>query len=381
MEKKGIGKMRKKVLAASLALALAAAMIGGCGNSRDNDTAPEATTTESQAQTTATVDYSQGLNEDGTLAGNDGNYVTLCDYSAIEIPESEITVEDSEVDTEVDSLMANFQTENQIKDRAVKDGDVVNIDYVGTIDGKEFDGGSAEGANLTIGSGSFIDDFEDQLIGHKPGEEVQVKVTFPDDYSTEDVAGKDAVFATTINYISETVTPDLTDDFVKENLQEAYGYTSVDDMRKKIRQNLENNNKYNYVWTYMMDNSTFEEIPKELVEPQLNVMIDGLEASLSLQGATLEDYLTSSGYEDEEELRDAYYADCENMVKTYLIADKVAKEQNLQATDEEVTSYFKEFYNTDNYDSYVDYYTRPYINRTVLNNMVTENLADMAQVK
>lgn len=381
MEKKGIGKMRKKVLAASLALALAAAMIGGCGNSRDNDTAPEATTTESQAQTTATVDYSQGLNEDGTLAGNDGNYVTLCDYSAIEIPESEITVEDSEVDTEVDSLMANFQTENQIKDRAVKDGDVVNIDYVGTIDGKEFDGGSAEGANLTIGSGSFIDDFEDQLIGHKPGEEVQVKVTFPDDYSSEDVAGKDAVFATTINYISETVTPDLTDDFVKENLQEAYGYTSVDDMRKKIRQNLENNNKYNYVWTYMRDNSTFEEIPKELVEPQLNVMIDGLEASLSLQGATLEDYLTSSGYEDEEELRDAYYADCENMVKTYLIADKVAKEQNLQATDEEVTSYFKEFYNTDNYDSYVDYYTRPYINRTVLNNMVTENLADMAQVK
>lgn len=381
MEKKGIGKMRKKVLAASLALALAAAMIGGCGNSRDNDTAPEATTTESQAQTTATVDYSQGLNEDGTLAGNDGNYVTLCDYSAIEIPESEITVEDSEVDTEVDSLMANFQTENQIKDRAVKDGDVVNIDYVGTIDGKEFDGGSAEGANLTIGSGSFIDDFEDQLMGHKPGEEVQVKVTFPDDYSSEDVAGKDAVFATTINYISETVTPDLTDDFVKENLQEAYGYTSVDDMRKKIRQNLENNNKYNYVWTYMMDNSTFEEIPKELVEPQLNVMIDGLEASLSLQGATLEDYLTSSGYEDEEELRDAYYADCENMVKTYLIADKVAKEQNLQATDEEVTSYFKEFYNTDNYDSYVDYYTRPYINRTVLNNMVTENLADMAQVK
>ena len=373
--------MRKKVLAASLALALAAAMIGGCGNSRDNDTAPEATTTESQAQTTATVDYSQGLNEDGTLAGNDGNYVTLCDYSAIEIPESEITVEDSEVDTEVDSLMANFQTENQIKDRAVKDGDVVNIDYVGTIDGKEFDGGSAEGANLTIGSGSFIDDFEDQLIGHKPGEEVQVKVTFPDDYSSEDVAGKDAVFATTINYISETVTPDLTDDIVKENLQEAYGYTSVDDMRKKIRQNLENNNKYNYVWTYMMDNSTFEEIPKELVEPQLNVMIDGLEASLSLQGATLEDYLTSSGYEDEEELRDAYYADCENMVKTYLIADKVAKEQNLQATDEEVTSYFKEFYNTDNYDSYVDYYTRPYINRTVLNNMVTENLADMAQVK
>lgn len=374
--------MRKKVFAVSLALALAAAMMGGCGNSKENDTAQEQTTeAQTQTQPTPTVDYSQGLNEDGTLAGeNNGDYVTLCDYSAIEIPESEIAVEESEVDTEVDALLENYQTEKQVKDRAVKDGDVVNIDYVGTIDGEEFDGGSAEGANLTIGSGSFIDDFEEQLIGHKPGEEVEVNVTFPDDYASEDVAGKDAVFTVTLNYISETELPELNDDFVKENLQEAYGYTSVDDLRTKIRTNLENNKKYNYVWSYMMDNSTFEEIPEELVNPQLDVMIDGLEASLSLQGATLEDYLTSSGYEDEEAMREAYYADCETMVKTYLIADKVAKEQNLEATDQEVTDYFKEFYNTDNYDSYVDYYTRPYINRTVLNNIVTETLADMAQV-
>lgn len=116
------------------------------------------------------------------------------------------------------------------------------------------------------------------------------------------------------------------------------------------------------------------------MDPQLDVMMDGLEASLSLQGATMEDYLSSSGYEDEDALRDAYYADCENMVKTYLIADKVAKEQNLSATDDEVSNYFKEFYNTDNYDSYVSYYTRAYVNRTVLNNLVTETLADMAQV-
>lgn len=372
--------MTKKIFTAGLVLALTAAMMSGCGNSKKNEEAQEKTT-ESQEQTSATVDYSQGLNEDGTLAGgNDGAYVTLCDYSAIEVPKDEIAVEDSEVETEIDSLMENFQTENEVTDREIKDGDVVNIDYVGTIDGKEFDGGSAEGTNLTIGSGSFIDDFEEQLIGHKPGEEVKVEVTFPEDYSSEEVAGKDAVFDTTINYISETVTPELTDDFVKENLQEAYGYTSVDDLKKKIRKNLEDNKKYNYVWTYMMDNSTFESIPKELVEPQLDVMIEGLEANLSLQGATLEDYLTSSGYEDEAALRDAYYADCENMVKTYLIADKIAKEQNLAATDEEVASYFKEYYNTDNYDSYVDYYTRAYINRTVLNNIVTETLADMSQV-
>lgn len=372
--------MIKRVWAAGLALALTAAMMSGCGNSKQNDTAQEKTTEAQEETTAATVDYGQGLNDDGTIKGGDGGYVTLCDYSSIEIPQDEISVEDSELEAQVESLMENFQTEKQVKDRAIEDGDVVNIDYVGTIGGEEFDGGSAEGADLTIGSQSFVDDFEDQLIGHKPGEQVKVEVTFPDDYPSDDVAGKDAVFDTTINYISEAEIPELNDEFVKKNLEEAYGYTSVDDMKEKIRTNMENNNKYDYIWNYMMDNSTFKEIPEELVNPQVDVVIDGLEASLSLQGATLEDYIASSGYEDEEAMRETYYADCENMVKTYLIADQVAKEQGLAATDEEVTAYFKEFYNTDNYDSYVDYYTRPYINRTVLNNMVTEKLADMAQV-
>ena len=306
--------------------------------------------------------------------------VTLGEYKGLKVDKVSTRVTQKEVDEEIEKERERNARTIDVTDRAVQDKDMVTLDFEGFVDGEAFEGGKGENYPLTIGSGSFIDDFEEQLIGHKPGEEVKVNVTFPDDYASEDVAGKDTVFTVTLNYISETELPELNDDFVKENLQEAYGYTSVDDLRTKIRTNLENNKKYNYVWSYMMDNSTFEEIPEELVNPQLDVMIDGLEASLSLQGATLEDYLTSSGYEDEEAMREAYYADCETMVKTYLIADKVAKEQNLKATDQEVTDYFKEFYNTDNYDSYVDYYTRPYINRTVLNNIVTETLADMAQV-
>ena len=133
--------------------------------------------------------------------------------------------------SQIDSILSNYK--KQVTDRKVKKGDVVNIDYTGTIDGKEFDGGSASGADLTIGSGTFIDGFEDQLIGKKPGETIQVKVTFPKDYTNADVAGKDAVFETKINYIEED--QKLTDQFVKENYyavydDQVYYYDVIDDV-------------------------------------------------------------------------------------------------------------------------------------------------------
>lgn len=367
--------MKKKIFVAGMALVLAVGMLSGCGKSQG---AAEKTTENAAA---VKVDYSKGLKEDGTLKDNDGSYVKLCDYDAIKIDKNEVAVTEEEVQTQIDSLMQGYQTTEQIKDRKVKKGDTVNIDYVGTVDGKEFDGGSADGYDLTIGSGTFIEGFEDQLIGHKPGEKVEVKVTFPEDYPTEDLANKAAVFATMINYIAKTVTPELNDQFVKEKLQDSYGYTSVKNMKKQIRQGLEDNKKYNYIWTYMMDKCTFAEIPEELVNVQLDVMLDGLKANLQAQGATMEQYLKSSGYEDENALKEAYYTDCEEMVKTYLIADAVAAEKKLTASDDAVKEYFKKFYKTEDYSSYVDYYSRPYINRTVLNNMVTESLAETAKVK
>ncbi len=373
--------MTKKLLAVSLTLVMTAGVTSGCGSSKSNESAQEKTT-EAQTETTASaVDYSQGLNEDGTLQGGlEGDYVELCDYEAIQVPAADVKVEDSEVQSEIDTLMTNYQTNNEVKDRAVADGDVVNIDFVGTVDGEEFEGGSAEGYDLTIGSGSFVDDFEEQLVGHKPGERLDVQVTFPDDY-TEDLAGKDAVFDTTINYISETVTPELTDDFVKENLQESYGYTSVDDMKSKIADTLRANKKASYAWSYVVDNSTFKEIPEELVDPQLDVIVDGLKESLSMQGVAMEDYLTSSGYENEEALREAYYSDCEEMVKAYLVADAIAEDRKLEATDEEVGNYFKEYMNTEDYSSFVDYYSRAYINRVVLTNLAMDAVAEAAQVE
>lgn len=363
--------MKHRFWTAGLLLALSVSLLGGCGSSKS----AEEKTTEAKTETTNTVDYSKGLNEDGTLAGVEkGAYVTLCDYEAIRIPESEVAVGKSEVQAEIDTILQSYQTEKQVKDRKVKDGDVVNIDFVGSIDGKEFDGGSAQGTNLTIGSGTFIDDFEEQLVGHKPGDKVKVEVTFPEDYGKEELNGKEAVFETTINYISEKTTPELTDDFVKENLSENYGYTTVKQMKKDIKENLQNNKKYTYIWDYIVDNSKYEEIPKELVEPQLDLMVESLKASLATQNATLDDYLAGSGYKNEAELREAYYDNCVDMVKSYLVADAVAAEKSLSVQEDDMKEYFKKYYGSEDYSSYVEYYGKPYINRTVLNNMVTELL-------
>ena len=227
----------KKFATIALAVVLSMGILTGCGSSKK---AAEATTEVKEE----TVDYGQGLNEDGTLEGVKAtDYVTVCDYSALKIPKKEVKVSDSDVQTEIDTILSSY---NQVTDRKVKKGDTVNIDYKGMIDGKEFDGGTASGASLKIGSGTFVDGFENQLIGKMPGETVQVKVTFPKDYQGKEVAGKDAVFETTINYIDET--PKLTDKFVKEKFG-AYGVTDVKSFEKYAREQMRTSNIMNKVWS------------------------------------------------------------------------------------------------------------------------------------
>ena len=312
----------KKFATIALAVVLSMGILTGCGSSKK---ASEATTEVKEE----TVDYGQGLNEDGTLEGVKAtDYVTVCDYSALKIPKKEVKVSDSDVQTEIDTILSSY---NQVTDRKVKKGDTVNIDYKGMVDGKEFDGGTASGASLKIGSGTFIDGFEDQLIGKMPGETVQVKVTFPKDYQGKEVAGKDAVFETTINYIDET--PKLTDKFVKEKLSDRYGYTTVKEMKKTIRDEIFKTNKT--------------------------------------------DYLSAYGIEDETTLRDQYKSSCESTVKVFLIADAIAADKKISVTDEDVKAYF----NGEDTAQYEKQYSKAYINRIVLNNLVIQEIEKNVTVK
>lgn len=356
----------KKFATIALAVVLSMGILTGCGSSKK---AAEATTEVKEE----TVDYGQGLNEDGTLEGVKAtDYVTICDYSALKIPKKEVKVSDNDVQTEIDTILSSY---NQVTDRKVKKGDTVNIDYKGMVDGKEFDGGTASGASLKIGSGTFIDGFEEQLIGKMPGETVQVKVTFPKDYQGKEVAGKDAVFETTINYIDET--PKLTDKFVKEKLSDRYGYTTVKEMKKVIRDEIFKTNKTDYIWNHMIEKSKFKEIPDEFINDRVDVLVNGLKAQLKASNYTLKDYLSAYGIEDETALRDQYKNSCESTVKVFLIADVIAADKKISVTDEDVKEYFK----GEDTAQYEKQYSKAYINRVVLNDLVLQEIEKNVTVK
>lgn len=223
-------------------------------------------------RTTPGTDYSAGLTDDGRIEKADmAAMVDLADYRNISVPADEVEATAEEVEDEINSMLESYKELSTDEQMVIADGDEVNIDYVGTVDGVEFDGGNSNGAgyDLTIGSGSFIDDFEQQLIGHKPGDEVTVEVTFPEDYD-EEMAGKDAVFAVTVNGIQ--VTPELTDDFVAENLADTEEVSTAAEYRAKVEEDFYQEHLQDYLTTYVLENSTVNTYPDKYVKATKSVM-------------------------------------------------------------------------------------------------------------
>lgn len=230
-------------------------------------------------RTTPNSDYSAGLSADGKIEDADVlSALSLVDYKNITIPEDEVSPTDEEVDEEIDSMLEGYKELSTDSNVEIADGDEVNIDYVGTVDGVEFEGGNSGGAgfDLTIGSGSFVDDFEEQLIGHRPGEDVTVEVTFPEDYRSEDLAGKDASFAVTINGIMTV--PELTDEFVEENLAESEDVSTAAEYRAKIENNFYKENLEEFLTDYVVENSTVNSYPKKYLKAvkAINKYFDGM---------------------------------------------------------------------------------------------------------
>lgn len=226
-------------------------------------------------RTTPGTDYSAGLTDDGKIENADMSAaVTLADYKNISVPEDEVAATTEEVDGQINSTLESYKELNTDPNLVIADGDEVNIDYVGTVDGVEFEGGNSGGAgyDLVIGSGSFVDDFEQQLIGHKPGDEVTVDVTFPEDYN-EEMAGKDASFAVTIHGI-QTV-PELTDEFVAENLSETEEVSTAAEYRAKVEQDFREEHLSEYLKNYVVENSTINSYPKRYVKAVKSLLKNG----------------------------------------------------------------------------------------------------------
>lgn len=257
-------------------------------------------------------------------------------YKGIKIKKVEYNVTDEDVEKDVQRLLDRNSRSVEITDRPVKDGDKVNLDFSGSVDGKKFDGGTATGYDLVIGSHSFVPGFEEQLIGMNIGESKDINVRFPEDY-TDELKGKDAVFAIKLNGISEKELPELNDEFIKD----ATGEESLDAYKNKVREDLQKNNERrardeneNAIIEAIAEKTTVE-IPDAMVENEISSMIQQLEYRLMYQGIKLDDYLKMIG-QTTEELRNSYKDSALSRVKKQLIVNKIIESEKIEATQEEI---------------------------------------------
>ncbi|GGO35806.1 trigger factor [Staphylococcus hominis] len=264
--------------------------------------------------------------------------VKLGDYKGLEIEKQDSELTDQDLQDEIDHSLGHLADMVVKEDGAVEEGDTVNIDFDGYVDGEQFEGGQADGYDLEIGSGSFIPGFEDQLVGVKTGEEKDVVVTFPEEYHAEELAGKEATFKTKVNEIKYKEVPELTDEIANELDSDA---NSVDEYKENLRKRLseqkaqdaENVEKEEAI-NKATENTTID-IPQAMIDTELDRMVQEFGQRIQQQGLDLQTYFQISG-QDESQLREQMKDDAEQRVKTNLTLSAIADEENIKVTDEDI---------------------------------------------
>ncbi len=267
----------------------------------------------------------------------------LGDYKSIEVEKQEVKVSDEDVENEVKREQEKNAVVQPVEDRPAKDGDKVNIDYSGSVDGVKFDGGTAQGQDLTLGSGQFIPGFEEQVEGHSIGEEFDINVKFPEDYHSKDLAGKDAVFTVKINSISEKEIPEADDDFAQDVSEFDTIAEYKDSIRKKLEESAQEAAKAN------MENAAIEELiniskvdlPQALIDEQVDVEIRNMANQLSQMGIGLDQYLKYTGG-DLEALKAQKLPLAKMRLSGDLVLESLIAEQKIDATEEEVEKKIRE---------------------------------------
>lgn len=385
-----------RLTALGLAVGMTAALTA-CGKGKDEAAASTAETaaTSDTAATGETADdsayayladfsFSDAFDENGYLKGvTAADYVNLPDdYADITISADLGQVSEDDITNYINTnVLASFATDTQVTDRAAADGDTVNIDYVGRIDGVAFDGGDSQGNgyDLTLGSGTFIDGFEDQIIGHTPGETFDVTVTFPEGYSdstdsegnTVVLSGKKAVFSVTLNYISEKVLPELTDAWVAENYGESDDVHTVEELKALYQKMLYNTNLQNAIMDDLLANSTFKELPKEVTDYQVNQCLNYYYTMANYYGYDLDSFVqTAAGYENADDLLEGMSDSITTYAKEALLYQAVAETLDIVPTQEQI----------DTYSSYTGTYGENYCTMVALMDAVTDALTESAVV-
>ncbi len=281
-----------------------------------------------------------GCQSDGAELDTDD--ITISKYKDVEIEAvdeyEEIT--DDDVDAYIEEqLYAETEYKDIEEDRAAEEGDTVNIDYKGYIDGEELENGAEEGAQLTIGEGAYIDGFEESIIGHKKGDTYDWNGKFPDDYAAEDVAGKDVTFTMTLNGIVEEVTPELDDAYVQSVSDTA---TTVEEYKDEIREYLINRDQIYYklevadeAWSVVLNNSEVKKYPEGSVQEMLDLIDEEYSTMAQLYGTDLDDFVvTYMGYDSVDAYNAAAEEAAEESVKQELAVDAIAEKEDLTVTDD-----------------------------------------------
>ena len=268
--------------------------------------------------------------------------VTLGDYKGVEVPKSEIAVTDEEVDAEVKKEQDKNARTVAVEDRAAANGDITTIDFEGFVDGVAFDGGKGTDYALTLGSGTFIPGFEDQLVGANTGDHVEVKVTFPEEYQAKELAGKEAVFQCDVKKVEAKELPELDDDFA----QDVSEFDTLAEYKEDVKKNLTEKKekaartaKENAAVDKAIENAEMD-IPDAMLNTQVRQMLDDFSRRMQSQGLTMEQYFQFTGM-TLEKMQEEMKPQALKRIQTRLVLEKIAEVENIQPTEEEVEEEFK----------------------------------------
>ena len=268
--------------------------------------------------------------------------VTLGDYKGLHADVAEAEVTDEDVDARLKEEQEKNAAENDVEDRPVKEGDTVHLDYSGSIDGVKFEGGTAEDQELVIGSHSFIDGFEDQMIGMNIGEEKDLNVTFPEEYHAKELAGKAAVFHVKVNAISEKILPELDDEFASDVSE----FETLAEYRESIRAELLKKKeeavkaeKENKLLEKAVENASID-IPAMMIDSQAEDMVRDFGSRLEMQGMRLEQYLQYTGM-TMPQMVESYKENAKKRIQGRLVLEAIAKAEGFEVTEEDVEAEYK----------------------------------------
>ena len=371
--------MKKKLVMVLMAVMVATAALGGCGQKG------AATGTSASAEEEKDVEYSARE----LLKATDykvEKYVKLNDYMNMTVELSQdYKVSDDAIQSYIEHLMSQYPSYEVSDKKTVESGDIVNIDYVGKVDGQEFNGGSATGYHLTIGSGTFIDGFEDGLIGKNVGETVDLNLKVPDNYTNNtDLAGKDVVFTVTVNSITRV--PELTDEVADEVVEgmtaEAYQESVRQDLEEQAKESQKTEAEQKLLQA-AYDNATINGYPEENLQYTIKRATDYYEWLASMYGMSLEDYLTNYGM-TQDEFQEQIQPVAEEALGEEMTLLAIAKEENIEISDEEYEAglaKYAEAQGMDDPSKLEEAYGENYIKNSLLQEKVLNFLYENATIE